>query len=291
MKEQFPTQFKEHINITEFIGSYYVIPSALQNKLERDTTICWQLFYVFHGTWKTMVEGREISISKNEFYLFRPQCVRDVFDTAPLNTEFGIISFMSNTANLRQIADTSFPAKPEERKLFKNILELTQSSFEIITDSENFRGLRPKASTSDIVLQRLKNLIESLLLSLYSHLDDGVSSDVKSNTFNRDVQIICEIESYMMQHLGEPLSVEDIANHTFLSVSKIKRTFKNVTGHGAMQHFNSLKIDRAMELIRNGSHNFSDIADMLGFESLSYFSFVFKQKTGYTPSAYSRLKK
>lgn len=289
MKKQFHTPLKDQITITEFVGFYHVDSSVFQKLTKQDTTACWQLFYVLHGEWRGIVNGQQVAIPENVFYLFPPDCVRILINTAHLHTEYGIVSFISNTANLYQIANMYIQAKPDERNLFKNIGELTQNNFEIIKDSDTFRGLRPKASTSDILLHRLKNHIESLLLSLYSHLESDYSSDIKTNTLNRDIQIVREIENYMLAHLEDSLTMADLVKHSFLSESKIKRIFKNVTGHGAIQHFTSLKIDYAMDLIQNGSHNFSDIADMLGFESLNYFSQVFKKKTGYTPTDFSKL--
>ena len=289
MKEQFHTPLNNHITITEFIGFYHVDFSIVKKRTSQSTTICWQLFYVMHGEWRGLVNEQQVSIPENGFYLFPPDCERILMDTSHPHTEYGIISFMSNATNLHQIANICFQAKPDERNLFKTIQELTQNNFEIITDSETFRGLRPKTTTSDILLHRLKNHIESLLLSLYSHFESNACSDIKTNTLNRDIQLVRELETFMLAHLEDSLTMADLVRHTFLSESKIKRTFKNVTGHGAIQHFNSLKIDYAMDLIRNGSHNFSDIADMLGFESLNYFSQVFKKKTGYTPSDFSKL--
>ncbi|MEG2842596.1 MAG: AraC family transcriptional regulator, partial [Ruthenibacterium sp.] len=39
--------------------------------------------------------------------------------------------------------------------------------------------------------------------------------------------------------------------------------------------------------IREGSHNFTEIASMLGYNSIHYFSRHFKKVTGMTPSEYA----
>jgi AraC-like DNA-binding protein len=41
-------------------------------------------------------------------------------------------------------------------------------------------------------------------------------------------------------------------------------------------------------MIRSGKHSFSQIAETVGFESIHYFSTVFKKQTGMTPTEYAR---
>ncbi len=290
MKENFRTTFIEHIHVSEFYGSYRV-----NTPLDpiSDVTPCWQLYYIFKGTLHCTAHDKPVTLCKNEMFLFPPGCLREFTEGIPAGVEFGIISFLSNSAALEQISDTLLQAKPEEKELFNSIQLLALDNFEIIPDSDIFRGLRPKSTSSPVVLQRMKNSIEALLLSLYGHLDINHSerNEARSNTLNRDIKFVCEIEAYMTEHLGEQLYIEDIAKHMLCSVSKIKRIFKSVTGHGVKHHFQTLKINRAMELIQNTDYTFSEIADMLGFDSHGYFSQVFKQRTGYTPSEFSKLQK
>ncbi|MDD5892447.1 MAG: helix-turn-helix transcriptional regulator, partial [Bacteroidales bacterium] len=51
--------------------------------------------------------------------------------------------------------------------------------------------------------------------------------------------------------------------------------------------FKKYKLNRAAELIKSGKYNLSEIADMTGFSSLSYFSVSFKKQFGVKPSDYS----
>ena len=53
-----------------------------------------------------------------------------------------------------------------------------------------------------------------------------------------------------------------------------------------MRFYNNCKIDRAKQLIREGEHNFTEISEMLAYNSVQYFSRQFKEITGMTPSQY-----
>lgn len=44
-----------------------------------------------------------------------------------------------------------------------------------------------------------------------------------------------------------------------------------------MEYFGTLKIDAAKRMIREGTHNFTEIAALLGYNSIHYFSRHFKR--------------
>lgn len=54
-----------------------------------------------------------------------------------------------------------------------------------------------------------------------------------------------------------------------------------------MQFFRHLKIEKAKVLIREEKYNFSEIALMLNFSSVNYFSQSFKRIVGMNPSQYA----
>jgi tRNA pseudouridine55 synthase len=68
------------------------------------------------------------------------------------------------------------------------------------------------------------------------------------------------------------------------------RTYAHDIGQylGCGAHLTALRIKEAKRLIREGKHSFSQIAENVGFESIHYFSTVFKKHTGMTPSDYAR---
>jgi YesN/AraC family two-component response regulator len=71
------------------------------------------------------------------------------------------------------------------------------------------------------------------------------------------------------------------ANYNYLS-----NVFKQETGETISDFFNKMSIEKAKELISYGEHNLTDIAYILHYSSVAYFSSQFKKITGMTPSAY-----
>jgi AraC-like DNA-binding protein len=54
------------------------------------------------------------------------------------------------------------------------------------------------------------------------------------------------------------------------------------------EYINEAKLSRSRTLIRNGDRTISEIASMLGFNSIHYFSRKFTHRFGITPSEFSR---
>ena len=85
------------------------------------------------------------------------------------------------------------------------------------------------------------------------------------------------------------MTISDICREFNISSSRLKRLFRENEACGVIDFFISLKIDRAKALISEGGMNFTQISERLGFSSLHYFSRVFRQRTGMTPSEYRRM--
>ncbi|MBR5122895.1 MAG: helix-turn-helix transcriptional regulator, partial [Anaerotignum sp.] len=64
--------------------------------------------------------------------------------------------------------------------------------------------------------------------------------------------------------------------------------FRQKTGHSLMEYFMQMKLSEAQRRIAVRDVTFTEISEELGFSSVNYFSKVFKQKTGMTPTEYSR---
>lgn len=83
----------------------------------------------------------------------------------------------------------------------------------------------------------------------------------------------------------------DIARMTeLLKISRTKFYYKvkGLTGENPSIFFKTYKLNRAAELIAEGKHTISEIADITGFSTLSHFSKSFKKQFGLTPSEYHK---
>ena len=59
---------------------------------------------------------------------------------------------------------------------------------------------------------------------------------------------------------------------------------------GIMKYFSLLKIEQAKLFLHGGKYNISQIAELLGYDSVHYFSKHFKSVEGVSPSGYLKSK-
>jgi AraC family transcriptional activator of pobA len=83
-------------------------------------------------------------------------------------------------------------------------------------------------------------------------------------------------------------SVKDMAGQLHLSPRYLSDLLKQETGKTAIELIHIYMNNEAKNLLRKPGQNVSGIAYELGFDSLSYFSRLFKKEVGLTPSAYRK---
>lgn len=93
---------------------------------------------------------------------------------------------------------------------------------------------------------------------------------------------------FMHENFDKNITVSDLANRAFLSNTHYRRLFKNSYGKSPLEYLNSMRINKAKQLIKTSLYTFSEICSLTGFNDLYYFSRVFKKVTGLTPTEYKK---
>jgi AraC-like DNA-binding protein len=93
---------------------------------------------------------------------------------------------------------------------------------------------------------------------------------------------------YLVEHYRESIDTEALARKLGLSISRFRAVFKEHTGVAPHQYQIDVRMNLARHWLTESSHSISEIADMLGFSSVFYFSRLFKRKEGVSPSVYRK---
>lgn len=93
----------------------------------------------------------------------------------------------------------------------------------------------------------------------------------------------------LLHRVGEPsLAVTDMARAANLSADQLGRLFKHELGITPIRYLQRLRISRARELLRQTDLSVKEIASMVGFTNQLYFSRVYRQLAGESPSGTRR---
>ena len=97
-----------------------------------------------------------------------------------------------------------------------------------------------------------------------------------------------EAAAYITEHYQEPLSLESVAKHLFVSKCYLSRIFKEAAGLTVVEYINLCRVRQARRLLLETSMSITELAECLGFESITYFERVFKKYTLVSPLKYRK---
>ena len=86
----------------------------------------------------------------------------------------------------------------------------------------------------------------------------------------------------------EPITIEQICHKFFMSRTSLQALFKMYLHNSPKSYLLGIKLQKSKELIRENQYTISEIADMLGFSSIHYFSRLFKKYFELSPSEYAK---
>ena len=73
-----------------------------------------------------------------------------------------------------------------------------------------------------------------------------------------------------------------------MSRASLFNKLKTLTGMGANEYITKMRMEKAIQLVKDSSLPFTEIAERVGYNTASYFSSAFKQYTGMTPTQYRK---
>lgn len=97
--------------------------------------------------------------------------------------------------------------------------------------------------------------------------------------------------SWLDEHVGDPVIMEQAANVAGLSESHFRRWFQKEVGFNPSDYLMHKRVEIAKDMLRRQELSITDIAMELGFNTSAYFTAVFRKRTGLTPTEYRREKK
>ena len=135
-----------------------------------------------------------------------------------------------------------------------------------------------------LIQSQLKNREKVRALLGRNTQTDAIANDVLSP---QDNAFMTELYSLMENELSNPeLDISHMTELLKISRTKFYYKVKGLTGENPSSFFKTYKLNRAAELIKEGKYSISEIADMTGFSTHSYFSKAFKKQFGIAPSEY-----
>lgn len=131
------------------------------------------------------------------------------------------------------------------------------------------------------LVARVKNLIETRKMLKAKTLMEKPRREVESveDAFIRDL-----VDIFAKNLENSHFIIEDVVPLVGLSKSTIQRKVKRYTNKTFNQLLREFRLEQAKAMMERKGGNISEIAFKTGFNSISYFSFSFKNYFGYSPT-------
>jgi AraC-like DNA-binding protein len=131
--------------------------------------------------------------------------------------------------------------------------------------------------------------IMSQILGLYfSVIQRDHGNEIKvSNIAPTGTYYMPKFLLYLQSHYTD-FSMAKMESHFGLSASYISRIFKANTGNTIIETLTAIRLETAKNLLKSTSFLIDDIAEHIGYEDVTYFIRVFKNKFAATPLQYRK---
>lgn len=97
---------------------------------------------------------------------------------------------------------------------------------------------------------------------------------------------VASVIEYVRMHLGEPLTVSDMAAQAHMSPSAFAHLFRDSTGRPPYRFLKEMRLDRARELLGTSELTVARVSRDVGYASVSQFIQAFRARFGMTPHGY-----
>lgn len=222
-------------------------------------------------------DGKVYDIAENTM-VFMPKDLYVVSDLLPNQGRFeSYLLFFDDTLIERYLAAVNMPTGPADvREIYP--VDYTPA---MQTYATNLSPLFGALETDDTPLLEIK-LFEALRLTALAD---------RSGDFHAWLNGVLrkskrDLGQFMQSHYDKPLRVENFADLTGRSVSTFQRDFKRHFGMTPKKWLNDRRLEKAHALMLENDISVTEVAQETGYENISHFIKMFKQKYDLSPKQF-----
>lgn len=231
-----------------------------------------ELFYVTRGNGKFFVEDDSFSVKANDLIIVNPNVT---------HTELGI---PGTTFEYVVLGIQGLQFQPSENGQHFNYNKYNLSSYEKELQFCLHALINELRSKEDYYEAVCQNLYEILIYYIFRKTKTELSI-ASSKKITKECRFI---EEYIDEHYTENITLQTLSDLTFMNKYYLVHAFKNYKGTSPINYLIDKRIEESQHLLANTNYPVSKISDQIGFSSQSYFSQVFRKRTGLTPNQYRK---
>lgn len=243
-----------------------------------------ELVYVDSGVVQIEAEGYNGYLQSNQLIIHRAGEVHRLSCGKKSTPNIIVIGFECACSELDAFSGRPVPLSGELQRLLTDVVREGRLVFLPPYDQPGTTDMKKRAHTPFGADQMIRLKLEAFLIELVRC--QATAQD--KTTDGRIHTKILNVYEYLNNNYRESINLNELCFLYSTNKTTLCRQFKAAYGMTVVDYVHSLRIRDAKRLLRDGEYNITQIADMLGFSSVHYFSRLFKQATRLSPSAYAK---
>ena len=255
------------INIPEIMAYYYTIKSP-NYKFKGERHNLYELTFVDNGTLNTCIDGVDYTLNSSDLIVYG----KNQFHTQSVENDSNLTIMFDMECN-------------DDTLICNRVFHCR---------NELYNAVRTFAKNISITLPYLENLILSnfheiiIRLFQYDYLGLDYSKVSKESYQHFQDELLEGILEYIDKKISYPISISELCSKFSISRSSLQTLFKNNLNTSPKKYINDLKLAKSKMMIMENKYTITEIAFMLGFNSIHYFSRAFTQHYEISPSEYAQ---
>ena len=131
----------------------------------------------------------------------------------------------------------------------------------------------------------IKTSVIEMLPGMIQKAIDKLSTVTEESRDCFSDDILGRLQRYISEHYTDKLNLSQISKELHSNGSYLSRLYKTKTGQNLFDVINQMKLEKAKEYIAQGKRIY-EVAQLVGFDDVSYFSRVFRKYEGCSPREY-----
>jgi AraC-like DNA-binding protein len=228
-----------------------------------------ELFFIVGGNGQFLIEDRYYPAMNNNLIIINPNVLHTEVSLNAQPLEYIVlgvdgIELLANESGNEQFAILEHFEDAEISGCLRNIL----------------REMEKKSPGYEDICQAYT---EVLIIRLMRSISLTVPAEPQAKSANRQC---AAVKRYIDLHFKEPLTLDSLAEEGHINKYYLAHTFKKEYGVSPINYMIAKRIEESKYLLTETDLSLSQIAHLLGFSSLSYFSQVFRRVQSISPKEY-----
>lgn len=191
-----------------------------------------------------------------------------------------------------------FSSVTEEMQTVLSLLCVDLSGIDRFSQKQNFCIVRANETVKHIfselyiVQEPIKRgyikvkVLELLLVLTALNLDNGKNGHAYFSKTQTDC--VKKIRDFMVEHLSEHFTIEDLSRRFEISPTAMKSCFKEIYGTSVYSYLRTYRLQTAEKFLQEDILSVAEIAGLIGYENPNKFTSAFHAAYGLSPTAYKK---